>query len=146
MSAASVQLHASCVAVGKAGVLLTGAAGAGKSTLALELIALGARLVADDQVLVAREGAQLIASAPDATAGMIEARGVGLLKLACLATAPLAVLVDLDTVEARRLPPGRQAEIAGVRLPLIHGRGMSGLPAILTAWLAEGGALLDSEA
>lgn len=140
-----MQLHASCVAIGEAGVLVTGGAGAGKSTLALELIALGARLVADDQVVLVREQDRLVASAPEETSGMVEARGVGILKLEPRARVALSVLVDLDSVEARRLPPGREAEIGGIRLPLIHGRGMRGLPAILSAWLANGGTLLDTE-
>ena len=47
---AGAQLHGSVVAAGGRAVLITGAAGAGKTTLALEMIALGAELVADDRV------------------------------------------------------------------------------------------------
>ncbi|MEM9196305.1 MAG: HPr kinase/phosphatase C-terminal domain-containing protein [Pseudomonadota bacterium] len=143
MSPPAASLHASCVALGDSGVLVTGAAGSGKSTLALDLIALGAELVADDQVLLTREGTALVATAPEATAGLIEARGVGILRLPARAQVALAVVVDLDMIEARRLPPGREAEIEGVRLPLIHGRDMAGLSAILVAWLAKGGTLTE---
>ena len=137
----SVRVHASCVALGDRGVLLTGAAGAGKSTAALRLIALGAELVADDQVILeARDGA-LVASAPEATAGRIEARGVGILSLPHRDRVALAVVVDLDTIESRRLPPGREAEIEDVRLPLVHGRDLPDLAAVLVAWLARGGGL-----
>ncbi|MBM3488544.1 MAG: hypothetical protein FJX67_18250, partial [Alphaproteobacteria bacterium] len=47
-----LRLHATCIAVDGIGVLVRGASGAGKSDLALRLIDAGARLVADDQVLV----------------------------------------------------------------------------------------------
>ena len=45
-----VNLHASCIAVHGRGVLILGPSGAGKSSLALQLMALGADLVADDMI------------------------------------------------------------------------------------------------
>jgi HPr kinase/phosphorylase len=69
-------LHASVVAVDGAGVLILGASGAGKSGLALRMIALGALLVSDDQVLLERCGDVLVARAPETLSGLIEARGV----------------------------------------------------------------------
>ena len=45
-------IHASAVALGPVGLLIMGASGSGKSSLALELMARGAKLVADDQVVV----------------------------------------------------------------------------------------------
>ncbi|GIX12089.1 MAG: aldolase [Paracoccaceae bacterium] len=132
------RLHASCVALGDAGVLLTGAAGAGKSTAALRLIALGAELVADDQVELSRAGERVLARPPAAIAGRIEARGIGILRMAHRAEVALAVVVDLDTIELRRLPPARECRLAGVRLPLIHGRGLPDLAAALVAWLGRG--------
>ncbi|PIY73077.1 MAG: serine kinase, partial [Rhodobacterales bacterium CG_4_10_14_0_8_um_filter_70_9] len=82
-------IHASCVAwavAGKArGLLILGASGAGKSALALELIALGAALVADDQVALRRVGEAVVAAPPPPLAGLIEARGLGLLRMPHLA-------------------------------------------------------------
>jgi HPr kinase/phosphorylase len=83
------------VAVEGRGVLLVGPSGAGKSALALRLIALGAELVADDRTLVARHGDRLVAAAPASGHGLIEARGVGLLRLPALGAVPLALAVDL---------------------------------------------------
>lgn len=124
-----VTLHASCVAVETAArgdgaqeivaALILGPSGSGKSSLALELISRGARLVADDRCRV-RAGAQgLSASAPVALAGLIEARGVGLLALPPLAEARLVVAVDLSAPEPERLPPPRRLALLGVDLPLV---------------------------
>ena len=55
-------LHASAVAIEGRAVLITGPSGSGKSGLALDIIALGARLVADDGVILRREGERLILS------------------------------------------------------------------------------------
>ena len=72
-------LHASCVAWGQTAVLITGAAGSGKSSLALALMAYGCRLIADDGTQLTLEQGRLIAGCPPALRGLIEARGLGLL-------------------------------------------------------------------
>jgi serine kinase of HPr protein (carbohydrate metabolism regulator) len=120
-------VHATCVAL-KHGrnwqaVLLRAPSGAGKSDLALRLIEAGGRLVSDDQTHLARRGRRLIATAPPALAGLIEARGVGILRLPrgkLLAQAPLALVVDLvapDRVE--RLPESRHETILGIAIPIL---------------------------
>ena len=72
-----MRLHPSCAARGTDGVLLVGPPGAGKSDLLLRLIDRGFELVADDQVEV--DGLQ--ACAPLALAGLLEVRGLGILRL-----------------------------------------------------------------
>ena len=67
-------IHASAVALDGRGLLILGAAGSGKSALALELMARGARLVSDDQVALSVEGGRLIARAPAAIRGRIETK------------------------------------------------------------------------
>ena len=42
-------MHATCVHINGSGVLIVGRSGSGKSSLAIKLLALGAKLVADDQ-------------------------------------------------------------------------------------------------
>ena len=116
----SSQIHATCVALPEGGVLLRGESGAGKSDLALRLIDGGARLVADDRTDLVREGDRLVARAPATIAGMIEARGMGILllppeRLATEATVVLIVdLVDSSSVE--RLPEASREELLGVSL------------------------------
>lgn len=116
----SSQIHATCVALPEGGVLLRGESGAGKSDLAIRLIDGGGRLVADDRSELARDGDRLIARAPAAIAGLIEARGVGILRLPperLAAEAVIALLVDLvDPARIERLPDIAQEALLGVSL------------------------------
>lgn len=129
--------HASAVCVGAAGLLILGASGSGKSSLALALMAHGAALVADDRTCLERHGERVILSPPEAIAGRIEARGVGLLA-AQWQSAVLAAVVDLDRAEPERLPPARQIDLLGLRFPLILGAGAASLaPGLLQ--LLKGG-------
>lgn len=113
-------LHASCVAIGDRGLLILGPSGAGKSALALRLISLGARLVSDDRTRVDLVDGQLCATCPNPDlSGLIEARGVGLMRAPAQASANLALAVDLDQAETDRLPPYRHVTILGVALSLV---------------------------
>lgn len=114
-----VTLHASCVALGPSGLLITGASGSGKSGLALMLMAYGARLVADDATLVRAEKDGLWAGCPASIRGRIEARGIGILAAESQARTRLVAAVDLDRTETERLPPERSVTISGHNLPLI---------------------------
>ncbi len=122
MSAADC-LHGSAVAFelcdGWAGVLILGRSGSGKSGLALELIGQGARLVADDQTELRRDGDCIRLSAPAALRGRIELRGLGLLRVAPVSGVPLVLVVDQDRPEPVRLPPRHHMELLGLRLPLL---------------------------
>ncbi len=113
-------LHASCVALDKSGVLILGASGAGKSSLALQLMALGADLVSDDRTCVRRESDGLLASAPATIKGLIEARGVGVLVADPCPVAHIRLVIDLDQEELDRLPPMRRYNLLGQTLPLLH--------------------------
>ncbi len=112
-------LHASCIAVNGRGLLILGPSGAGKSALALQLMAFGADLVADDRTLIRREGDRLLARAPEPLSGLIEARGIGLLTARALADVPLSLVVDLAQTESDRLPPRRSVTILGTTLDLV---------------------------
>ncbi len=113
-------LHATTVAVDGAGLMIRGPSGAGKSGLALRLMALGARLVADDRTLVARSGGQVVASCPAALVGRIEARGLGILHADPSGPVPLALVVDLDQPERARLPQRHRTMVEGVAIPLVN--------------------------
>jgi HPr kinase/phosphorylase len=116
----SLLVHGTTVAIGGRGVLLRGPSGAGKSDLALRLIDAGARLVADDRSLLRRDGNVILASAPATIAGLIEVRGIGLLRLEALAVTRLALVADLVAPEAvERLPEPQSETILGISLPCV---------------------------
>ncbi|HEY1795738.1 MAG TPA: serine/threonine protein kinase [Stellaceae bacterium] len=118
--AGSLLVHATAVAVDGKAVLLRGPSGAGKSDLGLRLIDAGGCLVSDDQSELRRDGDRVLVRAPAAIQGLIEVRGVGIVRLPALSDAPLALIVDLvapDRVE--RLPPPRREPILGVDVPVV---------------------------
>lgn len=114
-------IHASAVSVGGRALLILGPAGCGKSTLALDMMARGAGLVADDRVYLQREGDRLMAACPAALAGLIEARGVGILRADLTGPSPVALVCDLGRAEPDRLPPFRNTVLLGVAVPLVLG-------------------------
>ena len=113
-----VLLHATCVALDGAGVLIRGPSGAGKSDLALRLIDGGGVLVADDYCEVTEGRAGLTARAPATIAGKLEVRGYGIVALAFRAETSVALVVDLMPGDAiPRLPEATTCSIAGVSVP-----------------------------
>lgn len=112
-------IHGTAVVLGQAGLLLRGPSGSGKSDLALRLIDEGARLVADDQVEIACESADIVMSAPSTIAGMIEARGLGILRLPRAPRAALRLVCDLvSAADVERLPERRHTTLLGISVPL----------------------------
>ena len=110
-------VHGSCVGIGGRGVLLRGPPGGGKSDLALRLIADGAVLVADDQVMLVGEAGRLRASAPAAIAGRIEVRGIGIVTMEYAASVVLSLVVDLVAPEqVERMPEALHCDYLGLDL------------------------------
>jgi serine kinase of HPr protein (carbohydrate metabolism regulator) len=93
----------------------------GKSDLALRATAAGWRLVADDRSLVFRSGASLFARAPKTIAGLVEARGLGVLPVRHLALTQ--VVLAIDCVEQanglERVPEWDMVDVVGVCLPCV---------------------------
>lgn len=133
-------VRGSAVALAGQGCLIVGASGAGKSSLALALIGQGATLLGDDGIKLrpAAAGGPPILSPVGRTRGLIEVRGVGLLRAPVCGTAPLALAIDLDLSEPRRLPPFRTALFCGVAVPLIWGSDRPHLAEAVRLWLEHG--------
>lgn len=136
-------VHASCVAHQGCGLLILGPSGAGKSTLALEMMAFGAGLVADDRTVLRAEEGGIIADSPAAIRGRIEARGVGILNARACGPVTLVLAVDLGRPEPDRLPPARQLELPLGQLPLVLGAGHVHLASTLLQYLEGGRADTD---
>lgn len=107
------RLHGSCVSKAGHAILVVGPPGSGKSDLTLRLLSHGFELVADDQVDV-EDG---IASSPPEIAGLLEARGVGIVRLPYRIRARLALIVELDRKSDRLPMPYRHP---GLDLPVVR--------------------------
>jgi len=115
-----IRVHGTSVALEGAGVLLRGPSGSGKSDLALRLIDAGAALVADDQTELRRVSTGLRMSAPTAIAGLLEVRGVGILRVPSVPSAILRLVVTLVPSEAiERLPDPRRCLLLDCTIPEI---------------------------
>lgn len=116
-----IRVHGTSVALGGDGILLRGPSGSGKSDLALRLIDEGGRLVADDQTELRLAGDDVSMAAPATIAGRMEVRGIGILRVPVVATAPLRLVVDLvPSAAIERLPEPQSCDYLGRRFPLIQ--------------------------
>ena len=114
------QVHATCVSIGDVGLLIRGPSGIGKSDLALRLIDKGARLVADDRVDLLVSDKAVIAHAPATLAGLLEVRGLGILRVPVLEATVVRLVVDLVNYEnVPRLPDRRMTDLIGMDLPAV---------------------------
>ena len=123
-------VHATAIAAGGRAVLIRGASGAGKSDLALRclslaptaLLPLAAALVSDDQVRLKLQDGKIFASAPVELKGMLEVRGLGIMRIPSVEMAEVVLVADLvgsGTVE--RLPdPWPVADILGHKVPVLR--------------------------
>jgi HPr kinase/phosphorylase len=134
-----LHLHGTAVAVDGAGLLVVGAAGRGKSALALQMIGLGAVLVADDLVTLARDGREVVMSSPNPDlCGVIEMRGLGLVRAPHQRSVPLRLIVDLDLPPPARLPEAATRDVLGCVIPLVAGAPGPHFPVALVLRLRHG--------
>jgi HPr kinase/phosphorylase len=137
--AGGASVHASAVLVGARAIVIRGPPGAGKSRLAWQLIEAArggavafARLVADDRVHLQAAGGRLLVRPDAALAGLIELRGVGILRRDYEACAVVGLAVDLAAADAERLPEGDQTVVEGIAIPrLAVAPAVAALPLVL---------------
>ncbi len=118
---ASIVHQASAVVIAGRALLIEGPPGSGKSSLALALIDRGAGLIGDDAVELRSDNGVLIAAPPPNIAGLLEVRGVGLVRFPVAAPAPVALVLTLGGPPGERLPesPLPCRSIAGVAVPVL---------------------------
>ena len=115
-------IHATLVDIEGKGILIKGKSQSGKSDLALRLISrFNAELVADDIVNLSAKDNKLIGSAPENLAGMLEVRGVGIIKYSYLQQSPIVLIINLldDITEMERMPKICEEYILGLEIPQI---------------------------
>lgn len=112
--------QATCVAIGGRALLVEGAPGTGKSSLALALLDRGAELVGDDGVWLEAEVGGLVARPHPNTRGLLEVRNLGLLPFPVREAAPVALVLVLDSQAPRFVEGPESVEIEGVALPLLR--------------------------
>ncbi len=115
----ATNIHASCVSLNNKGVLIIGASGLGKSDLCLRLIMdKGARLVADDRVDLQNIDGNIVASSPKVLEGLLEVRGLGIIKQPFIKETPVHLIVRLvnNYNDVERLPDPVFYELEGARI------------------------------
>ncbi|MGE3248340.1 MAG: HPr kinase/phosphorylase [Beijerinckiaceae bacterium] len=124
-------IHACAVLLGETGVLILGKPGAGKSTLALQLLSdavcrgMCARHIGDDRVLLAVASGRLIARPHPAIAGYAERRWEGIVPVEHESAAVMNAAVELvESTEnyLQRLPVAADATVAinGIAVPCLR--------------------------
>jgi serine kinase of HPr protein (carbohydrate metabolism regulator) len=112
--------QASCVAIEERALLIEGASGSGKSSLALALIDRGAILISDDAVSLEPAQGRLLASPAPNIVGLLEIRNLGLLEFPTLREVPVSLVVKLDPAAERYIEAPETVELGGVSIPLIR--------------------------
>ena len=113
-------IHANCVDIDGKGILILGAPSSGKSDLSLRLIRrFAARLVADDRCEIERKGEKLFAKAPINLAGLMEVRGLGIIKFPYQTSTEIKIVIELvkNPSEIERMPEKSFAAIEGCSFP-----------------------------
>lgn len=82
--------------------------------------------------MLQRDGARIVATCPAPIRGMIEARGIGILRADHVDGAEVVLVVDLDQASQERMPKRRTVTLLGCEIPLIaRVQGPHLVPAIL---------------
>jgi len=132
-------IHAGAVLTGATAVLILGASGSGKSRLAFALLnaaATGllpfARLVADDRALLEAQNGRLLVRPAPALAGVLELRGVGLLRFPHEPLAQVGLAIGLGETGDRLPEMNASWSHKGIKIPyLACPPGVAPLPLLL---------------
>lgn len=108
-----------CVSIAGRAILIEGAPGVGKSSLALGLIDRGAVLVGDDGVMLCEDQGALYALPHPNTRGLIEVRGVGLMPMPVAEREKVALMIRLEQGAPRHIEIAPMVMIGSLAIPCI---------------------------
>ncbi len=112
-------IHATLVNLNGVGILLIGKSGFGKSDLALRMIIdKGAKLVADDRVILNKENNILYGTSPDNIAGKLEVRGVGIYEFDYIKKSKIDLCIELcaSREDVERMPQEENINFLGISI------------------------------
>lgn len=116
----SKNIHGTSVAIENNGILITGESGTGKSDLALRLIDSGATLIADDITICVLTKKEILLYPDEQIKGIIEIRGIGLIRVQYIEGIKLKLIVDLNKKKLHRFPVREDKKtILGVKTPVV---------------------------
>jgi len=144
MNNENLSIHGVLLSIDNIGIILRGKSGIGKSECAAELINKGAKLVADDLIIVTLTDGELIGASPEKIRNLIEIRGIGILNvkdifgaLAVMKESKIHLIIDLiefnkenkydrlgyDTVQEKIM----SVPLPKIQIPVSPGRNVSTL-------------------
>ena len=144
MNNESLSIHGVLLSIDNIGIIIRGKSGIGKSECAAELINKGAKLVADDLIIVTLTDGELIGASPEKIRNLIEIRGIGILNvkdifgaLAVMKESKIHLIIDLiefnkenkydrlgyDTVQEKIM----SVPLPKIQIPVSPGRNVSTL-------------------
>jgi HPr kinase/phosphorylase len=150
---APVAIHASALALAEAGIVIRGAAGAGKSRLTLALLEVARQtgrfgaLIGDDVIQLSAYHGRLIARGHPAIHGQIEYRGNGIVEVETAAAVVVRLVVDIlppDQVVRYPDPINPYVTFCDIGLPLLRlraGGAAADSTLVIVAWLRQFGAI-----
>lgn len=113
-------IHGTALTIEDSGLLILGASGSGKSDLALRLIDAGATLIADDVTVCKRENNEIFMFCDESIRGIIEVRGIGLVKVPYVEGIKLNMVIKLTDKEIERFPLEKEFyRLLLIKIPLI---------------------------
>ena len=115
-------IHATCLELNHKGILLIGKPGSGKSDLALRLIKeKQAQLIADDRTDIELVSGEVIASCPQVLKGLLEVRGLGIVKMSHKEQTKISLVIELaeNLSQIERLPLAETTTLLGTKIKKI---------------------------
>lgn len=115
----SCDIQATAISYQEKGILIQGVPGVGKTSLALRLIENGAVLLGDDLVKIFIRKGQLYCQGKKKLKGVVEIRGLGLIKGFKVAPpVPVLCVIQLHKKSVERLPKSKKISLLGKKIPV----------------------------